>query len=599
MAKATSTSSRFPIPEWAVADLLERGVIDTTDVVHPMVITPAPSDDRKSKHYVEGAFFDVDEVARVCRVLSAQKHIKGRWRGKPLKPAAWQVLFIIAPVFGWRTVNESGRSVRIIRDVWIEIPRKNGKSTLASGLAIVLLVADREPGAEVYAAAGSKEQAGQVFEPAKAMVQSSTRLRGKIKTLTSVLRVPATGSIFRVLSKLADVAHGLNVSGAVIDEVHVHKSRDLIDAIETGTGAREQPLVIFITTADDGKRTTIYAEKRQAIEDLADDRGDSAVESFGLIWAAPEGEDPFIAETIAKANPNMGISVTMADTLRQARKAQVRPSFMPTYERLYLNRRRADVARAINMVRWDRSGEPAFTLPEIRKRMRDRECYGGLDLSTTEDFTAWALVFPEQFEFEGEPEPVEGLVVIPRLWIPRAAVERRKAMRSTLEVWAEAGWITITEGDVVDYEVIEAGIGADAEAFNIKEFSYDPWQAENLRQRLTSGGLVGWKCGQTMANLSGPTAELERLYLLEVLWHGGNPALAWMASNVVARPDRNGRWKPERDLSAEKIDGIAAVIGGIAAQIRERDAALPAPASAKAAGAENTDLYRPSGRLDI
>lgn len=596
MGTLSSTSDwselRLPIPEWAVVELVELGVVDPEERVQPpSIATPAPSDDPASRQFVPGAFFDVAEVARVVKALCALQHIKGRWRGKPLRPSAWQVLYVIAPVFGWRVGDR-----RVIRSAWIEVPRKNGKSTLASGLGIVLLVADREPGAEVYAAAGSKDQAGQVFEPAKAMVTASPALRGKIKPLSSLLRVPATGSIFRALSKLGEVAHGLNVSGAIVDEVHVHKSRDLIDAIETGTGARDQPLILYITTSDDGKRTTIYAEKRDEIEALAADRGDPAPRTYGVVWTAPEGMDPFSIEAIEHANPGLGISVREEDLQAAAAKAQRLPSFMPTYERLHLNRRRSNVVRAIDMVRWDRSGEPEFTPSSIRRQLRDQVCFGGLDLSTTEDFAAWSLVFPHTFEVD--EDLVDGLIVVPRLWIPEAAVERRKTMRSTLEVWAKDGWITITPGDVIDFATIETDIGADAEAFQIREFAYDPWQAENLRQRLIDGGLVGWKCSQTMAQLSGPTMELERLYQLGALHHGQNPALAWMASNVVAKPDRNGRWKPEREASAEKIDGIAATVSAIAAQIRERPKALPAPATAKAAGQGN-DFFRPTGRLNI
>lgn len=570
---------KLPIPEPAVHELVERGYIDPDqDLIPPMVVTPTPSMDKKSKHYHPGAYFDVDEVCRVIDALRALRHTKGRrWANRPLNPDGWQVLWIVAPVFGWK--NAAG--LRIIRDVWVEVPRKNGKSTLISGLLIVLLLADRELGAEVYAAAASVEQAGQVFEPAKAMMLASPATRGKVKPLARVVRAPKTGGIFRVLSKLADVAHGLNVSGAGVDEVHVHKSRDLIDAIETGTGGREQPLIFFITTSDDGQRTTIYAEKHDEIEALADDRGDPDHEHYGVIWAAPEGLDPFELDTIRQANPGIGITVSEEYLLGKARKAQRTPSFMPTYERLHLNRRRRATVRAIDMTKWDAGGDPELTIEQLRRRLRDRECYGGLDVATTEDFAAWALVFPDVFEGfddEGEAVEVEGCWVLPRLWVPRAAVERRKAMRNTLEMWAEAGWVTIHEGEVVDFDDMEADIGKDAEAFRIGELAYDPWQAEALRQRLLDGGLVGWKCGQTMERLSPATQEIDRLLLLEGIRHGGNPVLAWMASNVVAKRDAHGRWKPEKELSAEKIDGFTAFAQGVAAWRRVDRKAPPVDA---------------------
>jgi phage terminase large subunit-like protein len=588
---------KLPVPGWAVDELVAAGVVDPLERIQPpAIITPAPSDDPESPYFVEGASFDVAEVVRVCRCLEQLVHIKGRWRGRPLRPAAWQVLYVLAPVFGWRVDG-----VRVIQTAWVEVPRKIGKTTLATGIALILFAADREPGAEVYAAACSREQAGQVFEPAKQMVAASPALRGKVKSLTALLRFPATGSIFRALSKMGDVAHGLNPHGAIIDEVHEHKRRDLIDAIVTGDGAREQPLFVFITTSDDGRRGTIYDEKRTEVEALAARTVEPAPDTFGVIWSAPDELDPFSDEAIDAANPNVGVSVSRASIRKKAAKAQRSPAFMPTYERLSLNRRRDNQPRAINMDAWDRGGEPAFTLAEVRKRMRDRRCFGGLDLSSTEDFTAWALVFPETMADEDGVE-VDGLIVVPRLWIPQAAVDRRREhLGNTFKAWHDAGWITITQGDVIDQALIEAEIGQDAEAFQIEGFAYDPWQAEGLRGRLLDGGLVGVKKPQTMEHMAGPTQEIERLYLADLLWHGGNPALAWMASNVVAKPDGNGRWKPERKLSAEKIDGFAALVSAVSLELADRgeDAA---PRTARAVGENESlggDFFAPSGRLQI
>ena len=224
----------------------------------PLVETPPPR--------LDDAYFDEAAVDRVVRALGNLRHTKGRWARSPLVLDPWQVEHIVAPVFGWK-YRSSG--LRIRRTAWVELPRKQGKSTISSGLAIVLLAADGELGAEVYSAAGSKEQARIVHEPAKQMVRWSPVLAGKLVVKADVITVPGTGGIFRVVSSIADLAHGLNVSGAVIDEVHVHKSRDLIDALETGTGAREQPLVIFITTPDEGDEFSIYAEKHTYTRQVA------------------------------------------------------------------------------------------------------------------------------------------------------------------------------------------------------------------------------------------------------------------------------------------------------------------------------------------
>lgn len=589
---------RLPIPKWAALELVDRGLLNpAAELVPPLFITPTPAEDRRAKHYEAGAWFDVDAVAKVVRALRGLRHTKGRrWAGKPLDPEAWQVLWVVAPIFGWK--NAAG--LRIVRKAWIEIPRKNGKSTLASGLAIVLLVADGELGAEVYSAATTTSQARQVFEPAKQMAIGSPHLRGKVKPLADLLRVPRTGSFFRVLSRVADAAHGLNVHGAVVDEIHVHRDRALIDAIETGTGAREQPLVVLITTSDDGKKHTPYDEQRGEIEALVSDLGEPDHSTYGAIWTAPEGLDPFVLETIRMANPGIGVTVSEEYLLKQARRAQRSPAYMPVFERLHLNRRRRAEKLAVDMARWELCNDPAMSLTAARRELRDREAFGGLDLSTTEDFTAWCVVVPDLFTIAGEE--VEGAWVLPRLWVPRAAVERRTTMRSTFELWQNEGWITITDGDVVDYDRLEADIGEDAEAFRISEFAFDPWQAEMLRQHLLDGGLAGWKCGQTMERLAPATQEFDRLLGLGAFRFLGNPALAWMASNVVAKGDAQGRWKPEKSKASEKTDGFMALTMALASWRRpDRERHRP-PATARAAGAEDADpadLYRPTGPLDI
>ncbi|WP_037833580.1 terminase large subunit domain-containing protein, partial [Streptomyces sp. NRRL S-475] len=254
----------------------------------------------------EGAYFSVPHAARALRAIESFKHTKGRWGNTPLRLQTWQKVWIIFPLFGWLFYDdEVERDVRVIRSCWIEVPRKAGKSTLSSGIGLALLLADREVGAEVYAAAGSLEQARRVYDDAKRMCETSKAAKGRVEILRNVLRVPRTGGVFRALSKIAETAHGLNVSGAIIDEVHVHKSRDLVDAIETGTGARDQPLIVYITTADEGEEGSIYDEKhtytRRVAEGVVNDPA-----HYGVIWAAPEGADIFAEETWRRANPGLG-----------------------------------------------------------------------------------------------------------------------------------------------------------------------------------------------------------------------------------------------------------------------------------------------------
>jgi hypothetical protein len=279
----------------------------------PVWKTPEPRD-------LDGAVFDPARVDRVLAAFGRLRHTQGRWAGKPLTPANWQVAYILAPVFGWvRPDDEAGGLVRVIRTAHVDEPRKNGKTTLAGGLGMYLTAADGEQGAQVLAVAASKEQAGFCFNPVKAIAEKSPDLAPYVKPLASKIVHPASGSYFQVVASVGDLLHGANVHGAVVDELHIHKTRDVVDAVETGTGARSQPLIVFITTADEGKPGTIYAEKREYLEKLA--RGVFVDHTFyGVVWAAAESErdlterglSPFSEEAQRQANPGYGVSPTAA-----------------------------------------------------------------------------------------------------------------------------------------------------------------------------------------------------------------------------------------------------------------------------------------------
>jgi len=269
---------------------------------------------------VKGADFDFDRVRKICEhTLPALYHTQGRWAGRPLRPDPWQIAYIIAPVYGWLAPNENNDWVRIVRTEYVDIPRKNGKTTLAGGQAIIMLAADGEPGAQVFAAAAGKDQARYCFNPVKAIAEKSPALTKRLKTsVNRIVNVSPNsyGSFFAVVSSVADLLHGANVHSAIIDELHVHKSRDLVDALETGTGARDQPLIIIITTADDGRTDTIYNEKRTYCERLAKRLVEDPT-FYGVVFGAPDECDPFSEESWALANPGLGTSPTLSFTWRR------------------------------------------------------------------------------------------------------------------------------------------------------------------------------------------------------------------------------------------------------------------------------------------
>jgi len=547
----------LPVPR---AALLELGMSEEDIAAalerQPLVVA-------NQLHQQPGAWFDVEAARRAVKAIESFRHTKGRWGGSPLKLAHWQAVWVILPAFGWLFFDEElGRPVRVARTVYVEIPRKNGKSTLSSGIGLTLLMADRETGAEVYAAAASLDQAKRVFDDAKRMATTSKAVRGRAEVLTSVIRVPRTGGVFRALSRIAETAHGLNVSGAVIDELHVHKSRDLVDAITTGTGARDQPMVVMITTADDAQEGSIYDEVHGVTEKVAEHvMTDPA--HYGVIWAAADTDDPFAEETWRKANPGLGVSPTLAYMRRESEKARTTPSYYPTFLRLSLNVRSRASTRWIDMRRWDAN---AGMVDE--RALKGRRAWAGLDLSAVSDFTAFVLAVES-------PKPGVEVELVPRFWLP---AERLEELQRTLQVplaeWARQGFLRLTEGDAIDYDVIEKQVLDDCRFFDVQRVGYDRMFAGQLVQnvdRETKRGLVVEPLAQTFLGLSAGCKEMDRLLRMEALQHGGHPVLRWMASVVEVIADGNDNIrtvKPNRNKSQARIDGVQAAVMGLSGYLR-------------------------------
>lgn len=561
----TTPSTELPVPREA---LVELGLSDD-DI--ELALESAPKTLAHQLSEAPGARFDVERVQKVLAALGVFKHTKGRWAGRRLRLGegldAWQVVWIIAPVFGWvRWHDEAQREVRVASTVWVEVPRKNGKSTISSAIANVLLLADGEPGAEVYAAAGSKPQAGRVYEDAKRMALTAAAARRRVEPLADVMRVPSTGSFLRVLSRIAETAHGLNVHGGVIDEVHTLRlRRKLVEAIETGTGARDQPLIVFITTADEAEEGTIYDEKHTLVAKIANRTvtGEAAWSTYGVIWAASDGDDPLQPETWLKANPGLraGSSPTMAYMRKEAAKAAATPSYLPTFAQLHCNLRMRSTTRWIDLRTWD---ENAGMVDETK--LKRRTAWIGLDLAAVSDFSAeWVGVESRQ-----DGKQLEWLW---RFWLPEERVESlQQQLQVPLSKWVAEGWITTTEGDVVDYSVIEEQLVADCKTFDVQRLSYDRMFAGQLMQNVEQrSGVEVAPVNQTYMGLSPACKEIERGLRSGDWVHGGNPVARWMASVVEVRRDQNDNVrpvKPDREKSTSRIDGIQALATGMDGWVR-------------------------------
>lgn len=522
-----------------------------------------------------GAFFSVEAARRAKNAIESFKHTKGRWGGTPLRLMPWQLVWVIAPVFGWLYEDEElGRAVRVIRAAWVEVPRKNGKSTLSSGIALTLLAADREIGPEVYTAGVDREQASRIFNDAKQMAMSSRAAKQAIEPKAAVLVGRRNGGILRALSRVAEAAHGLNVSGGVVDEVHVHKSRDLIEAIETGTGAREQPLIVYITTADEGTEFTIYDEKHtytvRVSENVVEDPS-----HYGVIWRAGEADDPFAEATWHKANPGLRYGAPTLKSIQDAaRKASTTPSAFPGFCRLYLNRRMSMKSRWMPMPLWDANGGDVS--PE--KSLRFQDAWGGLDLSAVSDLSAWVLVVKSR-------RPGVEAEIVPHFWLPEERLEDlQHELQVPLKDWADAGLLHLTEGDAIDYSAIEDQILKDSRTYRIKRVGYDRMFAGGSLQRIEDNPRIGEvvPINQTYLGQSPAVKETERLLRSHALRHDGHPVLRWNAqcAEVIRDGNDNIRLvKPHRGKASARIDGMAALVNAVDGYLRrkvKRDEALSA-----------------------
>lgn len=526
----------------------------------PLHKTPEPREE-------SGAQFDPERVDKVIAVFCSLQHTKGRMAGKPLKPDPWQVAYILAPVFGWVHFDDDlAMWVRIIRTAFVDVPRKNGKSTTCGGIGIYLTCADGEEGAQVVAAATRLDQAQFVFAPIKQLADKSPKLKRHTATFKNKIVHKRTGSYFQPVANAGDAQHGADLHGGIVDELHLHKTNDLVEAIETGTGSRSQPLILFITTADSGKRETAYDRKRTLVEKLA--RGVlKDPTTYGVVWGIDPKAHPsewlFTEEAQRAANPGFGVSPTRAFLRQAAVKARQSEADLASYKRLHLGIRTKQATRYIDTDAWDRNASIV-----LEDRLKGRTCYGGLDLAATSDLSALCWVFPD--------EDYKTFDLLWRLWTPEVNLESLDARTAgAASGWVNSGVLQATPGNVADYDFIQAQIKKDSAAFDVREIAYDRWNATQLVNNLTADGAPMVTMGQGFASMSAPTKELQRLVMQgtaekPVMRHGGNPAMRWMVDNFAVALDPSGNVKPDKANAGEKIDGVVALIMGLSRAIEAR-----------------------------
>lgn len=468
-------------------------------------------------------------------------HTKGEWAGQPFTLFPWQAT-VVRQLFG--TLQPDG--LRQYRRAYIEVPRKNGKTSWVAGLGLYLLLADGEPGAEIYSAATDREQAGIMFDQAKAMVEANADLKAHVAVYRRELIVPATESRYRVLSADAPTKHGLNAHGILFDELHAQPDRELWDVLTTATGARRQPMTIAITTAGYDRASICWEQHELAVK-VRDGALIDPTFLPVLYGAAPE-DDWTQPATWAKANPALGVTVKRDYLEAECRRAQELPGYQNTFKRLHLNLWTEQADRWLDLAVWDRGGA---ALPDDDV-LAGQPCWGGLDLASTHDLTAFVLVWPQE---DG------GYAVRAWFWLPAEGLaDRARKDRVPYDVWREQGHLRVTEGNVTDYDVIREDLRELAERYPIREIAYDRWNATQLVTQLQQDGAAMTAMGQGFGSLGAPTREVERLVLEGSLRHGGTPVLRWMVANTAVEQDAAGNRKPSKRKSRERIDGVVALV---------------------------------------
>ena len=476
-------------------------------------------------------------------------HIEGEFAGQPFILQPWQ-RDIVSDIYGWKRPD----GTRQYRTVYIEVPRKNGKSTLGAGFALYGLHADHEPGAQVYSVAGDRQQAGIVFNIAKQMTLRNEHLKSATKMYVKAMTVESTGSRYWVLSKESKAAHGYNPSMTVFDELHVQPNRDLWDAMVTGMGSRRQPLLITITTAGWDKHSICYEQHEYARRILDGIHTDPSY--YPVIFAAEADANWTKRRTWAKANPNLGVSLKLEYFIDQATAAMESPSRENSFRRLHLNQWTEQDIRWLNMDKWDACAEGEIAIEDLKGKL----CFAGLDMASTRDVTAFVMVFP-----------IDGKVyVLPEFWIPSEGAHRRERVdRVPYVTWAKQGLMHRTPGDVLDFAHVRKRINELGKIYNIKEIGVDRWETTQLQAELTGDGFEMVPFGQGYGSMSAPTKKCEVMMLERTLCHFGNPVLRWMAANVTVQEDETARLKPNKKKSTEKIDGIVALIMALGRMIAD------------------------------
>lgn len=506
---------------------------------------PKLKDYSPTKFMLPTSHYDEAKADRAVHFIEMLPHTKGEWEGQPFWLLPWQER-IIRDIFG--VVKEDG--MRQFKTVYIETAKKSGKSELVAAIALYLLYADYEPSAEVFSAAADRQQASIVFEVARRMIELTPALSKRSKILAAGKRVVnySNAGYYQVVSAEVGGKHGFSISGLVFDELHTQPNRQLWDVLTKGSGdARRQPLHVAISTAGVDRNSICFELHTKSLDLLKGKKVDPTF--YPVIYSVPDEDDWTDEKNWYKANPSLGITFPV----ERLREAYLQAKGNPAEENVF---------RTLRLSQW--VGSTVAWIPDHIYEMGNvpinmaalegRECYGGLDLSSSGDITALVLMFPPRNDYEK-------YICLPFCWVPEDTVPLRVQRTSVpYDNWVAKGYMKATPGNVIDYGYIQNTIEELSHRYHIREIAFDRWGSQMLVERLTEMGLTVVPIGQGFKDLSAPSKEFYEQLMKGNLVHGGHPVMKWMCGNVVVDTDPAGNIKPTKKRSADKIDIVVAAI---------------------------------------
>ena len=487
----------------------------------------------------KGFYLDIPAGERPIHFIQRLKHTKDKWAGQPLLLEPWQ-MFILFNLYGWKKANGKRR----YRTAYVQVARKCGKTALASGVALYGLYAEQIARAEVYSVATTRDQAKLCFTDATAIVKA-TALKERLKCFRDSISYEATGSFFKPLSADYGIHDGYSPSTVIIDEYHAHKDNGMLDVMVSGQAAREEPVNFIITTAGFNKNYPCYAFAKNAKNVINGITEDDSL--FAMIFELDEDDDWTDPRNWVKANPNLGVSVSVDYLEQQVKDALNRPEAVTNVKTKNLN---MWVDAEDTWVLDEKWMESSLTTDD--SMLEGMPCCGGLDLSSVADITAFVLLFKDD---------EERIYLKPYFWIPEDTYQEKIRKENVFYAeWVDKGYVRLTPGNVIDYDYIMADITQIAQRYNISSIAYDRWNSSQIVINLQNEGLQMSPFGQGYGSMSAPTKEFEKMILTKNLEHFGNPVLRWMMASVAIQRDPAGNIKPDKRKSSQKIDGVVASI---------------------------------------